>query len=136
MKRLLLLAVSLVALVAVGSSAARAGSPSPAPRVLAIHFTLDVDPVTQDWLDSQLNRAQNGGYSAAVIVIDTPGGLEDSMRKIVAKELGLKIPVIVYVSPAPARAASAGVWIAEAGDVLAMAPGWLSVLLLLQAVSG
>ncbi len=119
MKRLLLLGVSLVALTAAGASAT-AATP---PRVLAIHFTSDINPVTQDWLDSQLSRAENGGYSAAVIVLDTPGGLEDSMRKIVAKELGLRIPVIVYIAPGGARGASAGVWLSEAADVLAMAPG-------------
>jgi membrane-bound serine protease (ClpP class) len=57
-----------------------------------------------------------------VIILDTPGGLEDSERKIVQKELSLRIPVIVYVSPNGARAASAGVWISEAADLLAMAP--------------
>ena len=92
------------------------------PRVLAIHFTADVNPVTQDWLTSRLDHAASSGYSAAVIVLDTPGGLEESMRKIVQKELALPIPVIVYVSPGGARAASAGVWISEAADVLAMAP--------------
>ena len=76
MKHLLLLGVSLLALAATGATAA-ATSP---PRVLAIHFTQDINPVTQDWLDNQLSRAENGGYSAAVIVLDTPGGLEDSMR--------------------------------------------------------
>jgi membrane-bound serine protease (ClpP class) len=90
--------------------------------VLAIHYTADVDPVTQDWLNHELGVAQSHGYAAAVIVLDTPGGLEDSMRKIVARELSLKIPVIVYVAPGGARAASAGVWISEAADVLAMAP--------------
>jgi membrane-bound serine protease (ClpP class) len=90
--------------------------------VLAIHFDTDVNPVTQDWLNHELDTAQNGGYAAAVIVLDTPGGLEDSMRKIVQKELSLRVPVIVYVSPGGARAASAGVWISQAADVLAMAP--------------
>jgi membrane-bound serine protease (ClpP class) len=93
-----------------------------APRVLAIHFDTDVNPVTQDWVNHQLGRAQSGGYAAAVIVLDTPGGLEESMRKIVSRELSVKIPVIVYVSPGGARAASAGVWISQAADVLAMAP--------------
>lgn len=106
----------LLALALPGSAAAAA------PRVLAIHFTQDVNPVTQDWLDNQLSRAENGHYAAAVIVIDTPGGLEDSMRKIVQKELSLRVPVIVYVAPAGARAASAGVWISQAADVLAMQP--------------
>jgi membrane-bound serine protease (ClpP class) len=114
-KRLLLAAFLLVAIV----PSAHAASP---PRVLAIHFSQDVNPVTQDWVNGQLAHAASHGYRAAVIVLDTPGGLEESMRKIVQKELSLKIPVIVYVSPEGARAASAGVWISEAADVLAMSP--------------
>ena len=90
------------------------------PRVLAIHFDTEVNPVTSSYLDHQLQRAQDGHYNAAVILIDTPGGLSDAMRKIVQKEVALKIPVIAYVSPSGARAASAGVWIEEAADVAAM----------------
>jgi membrane-bound serine protease (ClpP class) len=95
-----------------------------APKVLAIHFApdLEVNPVTQGWVNHQLNRAKNDGYAAAVIVLDTPGGLSTSMRKIYQKELASPIPVLVYVAPDGARAGSAGLWIAEAGDVLAMAP--------------
>jgi membrane-bound serine protease (ClpP class) len=95
-----------------------------APRVLAIHFApdLEVNPVTQGWVNHQLNRAKNDGYAAVVIVLDTPGGLSTSMRKIYQKELASPIPVLVYVAPDGARAGSAGLWIAEAGDVLAMAP--------------
>src|SRR3954469_18366617 len=114
MKRLLLVAFLLSLAVPAGAAAA--------PRVLAIHFTEEVNPVTQDWLNGELRHAQSRGYSAAVIVLDTPGGLEESMRKIVQSELSTKIPVIVYVSPGGARAASAGVWISEAADLLAMAP--------------
>jgi membrane-bound serine protease (ClpP class) len=111
-----LLAVALaVPTLALASSSSR-------PRVLAIHFGLEVNPVTSSYLDHQLQRAQDGHYSAAVIVLDTPGGLSESMRKIVKKEVGLRIPVIVYVSPQGSRAASAGVWITEAADIAAMAP--------------
>lgn len=106
----------LAALVLPGSAKAAA------PRVLAIHFTSDVDPVTQSWLNHELSQAESGHYAAAVIVLDTPGGLEDSMRKIVQKQLSLRVPVIVYVAPAGARAASAGVWISQAADLLAMNP--------------
>jgi membrane-bound serine protease (ClpP class) len=112
----LLLAVFLLAL------AFPAGAAAAAPKVLAIHFDADVNPATQDWLNHELSGAQSHGYSAAVIVLDTPGGLEESMRKIVQRELSLRIPVLVYVSPNGARAASAGVWISQAADVLAMAP--------------
>ena len=94
------------------------------PKVLAIHFApdLEVNPVTQNWINHQLGRAKGDGYKAAVVVLDTPGGLSTSMRKIYLKELASPIPVIVYVAPDGARAASAGLWISEAADVLAMAP--------------
>jgi membrane-bound serine protease (ClpP class) len=92
------------------------------PRVLAITFDEEVNPVTKGYVDQQLNRAVKGKYDAAVILLDTPGGLSESMREIVQKELEVDVPVIVYVSPKGARAASAGVWIGEAADVLAMAP--------------
>jgi membrane-bound serine protease (ClpP class) len=93
------------------------------PRVLAIRFgpDLEVNPVTQDYVTDRLKRAERDEYDAAVIVLDTPGGLSTSMKKIYTAELQAKLPVIVYVSPDGARAASAGVWIAQAADVLAMA---------------
>jgi membrane-bound serine protease (ClpP class) len=92
--------------------------------VLAITFgpDLEINPVTQDYVTSQLSRAANDHYDAAVILLDTPGGLSTSMKKIYQAELAAKIPVIVYVSPAGARAASAGVWVSQAADVLAMSP--------------
>ena len=118
MKRALLLGFLLAAVLAGPAAAATT------PRVLVIHFgpDLEIDPVTTGWVDGQLHRAEDGTYSAAVIELDTPGGDLDSMRKIVQTELGLKVPVIVYVAPNGARAASAGVWVAQAADVLAMAP--------------
>ena len=119
--------IVLAALVAaiVVPQALTAPEATGAPRVLAINFVHEVDPVTQSWLNGQLDTAQRDHYSAAVIILDTPGGDEDSMRKIVQKELELSqagIPVIVYIAPGGARGASAGVWISEAADVLAMAP--------------
>ena len=100
------------------------GAAAAGQRVLAIRFgpDLEVNPVTQDYLTGQLSRAASHGYDAAVILLDTPGGLSTSMKTIYQAELSAKLPVIVYVSPEGARAASAGVWIAEAADVLAMSP--------------
>ena len=92
------------------------------PRVLAVHFDLEVNPVSQGYVTHQLRRAASEHYNAVVILLDTPGGLLESMRKIYQAELASPIPVIVYVYPDGARAASAGVWISEAADVLAMAP--------------
>jgi membrane-bound serine protease (ClpP class) len=116
-KRVLLLTL-FVALVAASSANAKGTS-----NVLAIRFgpDLEVNPVTRDYVNHQLNEAEKN-YDAAVILLDTPGGLSDAMRSIYQKELALKVPVIVYVSPSGARAASAGVWIAQAADVLAMSP--------------
>jgi membrane-bound serine protease (ClpP class) len=108
--------------VALAVPAIAFGASSGQHKVLAIHFGMEVNPVTSSYLDHQLHRAQSDGYDAAVIVLDTPGGLSDSMRTIVKNELASKIPVIVYVSPPGARAASAGVWISQAADELAMAP--------------
>jgi len=121
MKRALLIAlVALASVVFVGD----AGGASSQPRVLAITFgpDLEINPVTQGYLTSELSHAANDHYDAAVILLDTPGGLSTSMKTIYQAELASKVPVIVYVSPEGARAASAGVWVAQAADVLAMAP--------------
>jgi len=120
MKRALL--VVLASLVLVGGAAA--AQESSRPRVLAIQFgpDLEINPVTQGYLTSKLSQAANDGYDAAVILLDTPGGLSSSMKTIYQAELASKVPVIVYVSPEGSRAASAGVWVSQAADVLAMSP--------------
>src|SRR5439155_21873227 len=112
-KRALIFA-TLTALAAAGSATAGNG------KVLAVKFDAEVNPVTQKWLSDRISDGAD--YDALVILLDTPGGLDDSMRKIVQSELAAKEPIVVYVSPNGARAASAGVWISEAADVLAMAP--------------
>src|SRR3954447_25653297 len=121
-KRALLLVFLVAAIVAGGALATGLAGDDGSPRVLAVHFDNDVNPVTADYLIQQIDRANDDGYDAVAIVMDTPGGLSDSMRKVYQRELASKIPVIVYVAPDGARAASAGVWIGEAADVLAMAP--------------
>ena len=114
MRRMALVGV-VVALVALPTATAAA-----APRVLVAEFDADVSPPTASWLIDRIHEARS--YDAIVIRLDTPGGLDDSMRRIVKAELASKVPVIVYVDPGGARAASAGVWISQAADVLAMAP--------------
>jgi membrane-bound serine protease (ClpP class) len=99
--------------------AAHAATP---PQVLAVEFDNDVNPVTADYVVDEIKRANEERLDAVVILLDTPGGLADAMKDIYEAELASKVPVIVYVSPDGARAASAGVWIGEAGDILAMAP--------------
>jgi membrane-bound serine protease (ClpP class) len=108
--------------LAVALAFAAAAHGASKPRVLAIHFGLEINPVTQDYVNHQLDRAQKDHYDAAVILLDTPGGLSSSMESIYKKELASKIPVIVYIAPKGAAAASAGVFVSQAADVLAMAP--------------
>jgi membrane-bound serine protease (ClpP class) len=111
--------VALAALLLAGTAGAATQK-----RVLAIQFgpDLEINPVTQGYLTHELSRAADDHYDAAVILLDTPGGLSTSMKTIYNAELNAKLPVIVYVSPNGARAASAGVWVSQAADVLAMAP--------------
>jgi len=109
---LLLAAAAFVPSAAAGTSG----------RVLVAEFVNDVNPVTQDYLLDAIDQAEEGGYAAIVIEMDTPGGLGSSMRAIVKGILAAQVPVIVYVAPPGASADSAGAVIGMAADVLAMAP--------------
>ncbi len=102
-------------------------APSPArPAAAATVATLELDgvisPVTVRLVAGAIARARGEGAAALVILLDTPGGLERSMRSIVRDMLNAPIPVVVYVSPTGARAASAGAFITLAAHVAAMAP--------------
>ena len=92
------------------------------PRVLVVKLEGMVSPIMDDVLAEAIARAEAGKYAALVVELDTPGGLERSMRDMVQRELAAKLPVIVWVSPGGARAASAGVFVTMAADVAAMAP--------------
>jgi membrane-bound serine protease (ClpP class) len=81
-----------------------------------------INPVTARLVDTAIAKAQADGAQALVIQLDTPGGLERSMRTICQRLLNAELPVIVYVGPTGARAASAGVFITMAAHVAAMAP--------------
>jgi membrane-bound serine protease (ClpP class) len=111
--------VLVVLAAALFAPAAHAANP---PRVLAVEFDNDVNPVTADYVVDQIERANDERFDAMVILLDTPGGLADAMKDIYEAELASKVPVIVYVAPDGSRAASAGVWIGQAADILAMAP--------------
>jgi membrane-bound serine protease (ClpP class) len=114
--RRLLVVGAAVALALGWASAASAGSVT----------TLEVDgvisPVTVRLVAAALERARADGAEALVILLDTPGGLERSMRSIVQRMLQAPLPIVVYVAPTGARAASAGVFITMAAHVAAMAP--------------
>ena len=93
-----------------------------APPVSLIELDGAITPITVRLLDTAIGRARTERAQALVVMLNTPGGLERSMRSMVQSILNSDIPVIVYVGPTGARAASAGVFIAMAGHVAAMAP--------------
>jgi membrane-bound serine protease (ClpP class) len=114
-----LVALAAVALLAVAlpGSAALAAAP-----VSLIELDGAITPITVRLLDTAIGRARTERSQALVVMLNTPGGLERSMRSMVQSILNADIPVIVYVGPTGARAASAGVFITMAGHVAAMAP--------------
>ena len=92
-------------------------------RVLVTTVDQPITPVIANHLDDGVDRAESGAYDAFVVRLDTPGGLDSSMRAIIQRCLAAEVPVVVYVSPDGARAASAGALITFAAHVAAMAPG-------------
>ncbi len=82
-----------------------------------------ITPVAAEFLVQSIQAAESEGAAALVIRLDTPGGLDTSMRDIVKAQLGARVPVIVFVAPSGSRAASAGAFITLAAHVAAMAPG-------------
>ena len=99
-----------------------ASGQSESTTVPSIELNGSIDPATERWIGSALDQAADDNAPLAIIRIDTPGGLEDSMRAIVKDIIDAPMPVVVYVYPNGARAASAGAFITEAADVAAMAP--------------
>ena len=109
--------------VAPTTSAAPSAAPTVAAGMVA-QLVLDgpIGPAAAEYFDDASKRATADGAVAIVLRLDTPGGLEDSMRQIIASMLACKVPVLVYVAPGGARAASAGTYILYAGQIAAMAP--------------
>lgn len=120
---LALVATVGIALSAPAGHSASAGAASRAgPFAYSIELNADIDPATQRWIHNALNEAKNKHATVAIIRMDTPGGLDSSMRSIIKDILSAPMPVITYVYPNGSRAASAGMYIAQASDVVAMAP--------------
>jgi membrane-bound serine protease (ClpP class) len=95
----------------------------PKHEVMVITVSGVINPVASEFIGKSTRRANERKIEALVIELDTPGGLDTSMRSIVKDIIGSEVPVIVYVSPSGSRAASAGVFITLAAHVAAMAPG-------------
>lgn len=91
--------------------------------VLAAPYSGIITPAASEFVNNAIDKANAEKFDLVVLQLDTPGGLDGSMREIIKKILASKVPVAVYVYPQGARAASAGVFIAMASDIVAMAPG-------------
>ena len=94
-----------------------------APLVDKVVLSDTIQPVSAGQLDRAIAKANADGAQALLVELNTPGGLLDSMYAMATAILNSRVPVIVYVSPAGARAGSAGFYLLEAADVAAMAPG-------------
>ncbi len=92
-------------------------------EILIIPVSDAIGPGVADFVTSGIARADDQNAACVVIELDTPGGLAEAMREIVMSIYAAKTPVVVFVSPSGARAASAGVMITMAADIAAMAPG-------------
>jgi membrane-bound serine protease (ClpP class) len=113
-----LIAVLAGALVLAGPGEAQTGS----DLAVSIELPGTIDPATEAWIGSALDDAADDDAELVIIRLDTPGGLDSSMREIVKDIIAAPMPVVVYVSPDGARAASAGLFVTQAADVAAMAP--------------
>lgn len=105
------------------SAVSSAAVPAQQPIVEKFVFNDTVQPVSAGQLDRAIARANSEGAAALLVVLNTPGGLVDAMRQMAGAILSSRVPVIVYVAPAGARAGSAGFFLLEAADIAAMAPG-------------
>ena len=115
----------LCAAAAVIGLAAHAPSGAFADSPLVLRATLDADinDVTAGYVHQAVGRAEGEHAAALLLVLNTPGGLSTSMDDIVTSLLNARVPVVAYVAPAGARADSAGLFVAQAADLVAMAPG-------------
>ncbi|OQY11731.1 MAG: serine protease [Desulfobacteraceae bacterium 4572_187] len=94
-----------------------------ANEVYIIRMSDPISPAAADFLKKGIAKASEENVSCIIIELNTPGGLAESMREIVMTIFASKVPVVIYVAPSGARAASAGVMITMAADIAAMAPG-------------
>lgn len=115
----------LAAAAAVIALLARDPSGASAESALVLKATLEgeINAATSTYIAQAVQRAESEHAQALLVVMNTPGGLSTSMDDMVTSLLNSRVPVVVYVAPVGARADSAGLFVAQAADVVAMAPG-------------
>ena len=111
----LLLGLLITAFISIAAQAA-------SPTVVVLNVKGTINPVLADYISRGIKDGEDRNATAVIIQLDTPGGLDTAMRDIVQVIVNAKVPVVVYVSPSGARAASAGVFITMAAHVAVMAP--------------
>jgi membrane-bound serine protease (ClpP class) len=114
--RLALAATAAAVLLPLQASAAT-------PHVVQADLNGDINNIADAYISSVVSRAESEHADALLLVLNTPGGISTSMDSIVTSLLNSSVPVIVFVYPSGARAASAGLFVAQAADIVAMAPG-------------
>lgn len=112
MKRLILICLLIVLIPLAGYS-----------TILKITIDAPIHPVTSEYIRNAIDKAEDDNVSLVIMVLNTPGGLDSSMREIIERILSSAVPIVAYVSPNGARAASAGFFISIACDLFVMAPG-------------
>jgi len=118
-----ILSATLVALLLAVVSFIAVGAETASPTIRVVRVADVINPVVADFITVQLKAANEADERAFLLELDTPGGLDTAMRTIIQSILASKAPVIVYVYPSGARAASAGALITLAADFAVMAPG-------------
>jgi len=109
---------------ALNQSARSATAPPSSPsNVVELHIDGEIEPILAEYIVRGINDANSDRAALILITMNTPGGLDSSMRSIIQAILGSKVPVVAYVSPTGSRAASAGFFILLSADVSAMSPG-------------
>ena len=115
--RLRLRAIPVIALALAAQALAAA------PKVIAVDVDGMVHPITADIVRAAIAQAKQENADLLLVRLNTPGGLMDAMRETIEEIVSSPVPVATYVAPSGGRAASAGFFLLESGDIAAMAPG-------------